>query len=128
MKAGDFLAGRASKDLGSWVRPTCRPGVTPSDLREALPEWIVADLKEGLRVFGRQLKGFDHPEAVLTGVEARSSCPVRHVRRQGGESSIGGVWTAGEGAGCAGGIMSAAVDGIRCAEDMLKACADGGYL
>ncbi len=128
MKAGDFLAGRASKDLGSWVKPTCRPGVTPSDLREALPEWIVADLKEGLRVFGRQLKGFDHPEAVLTGVEARSSCPVRHVRRQGGESSIGGVWTAGEGAGCAGGIMSAAVDGIRCAEDMLKACADGGYL
>ena len=126
MKCGDFLAGRASGDLGSWVKPTCRPGVTPSDLREALPEWIVADLREGLRIFGRQLHGFDHPEAVLTGVEARSSCPVRHVRCRGGESSIGGVWTAGEGAGCAGGIMSAAVDGIRCAEDMLKACADRG--
>ena len=128
MKAGDFLKGRASKDLGSWVKPTCRPGVTPSDLREALPEGIVGDLKEGLVIFGRQLKGFDHPEAVLTGVEARSSCPVRHVRCRGGESSIGGVWTAGEGAGCAGGIMSAAVDGIRCAEDMLKVYETQGYL
>ena len=127
MEAGDFLKGRASKDLGGWVKPTCRPGVTPSDLREALPAWIVEDLKEGLRTFGRQLKGFDHPEAVLTGVEARSSCPVRHVRYRGGESSIGGVWTAGEGAGCAGGIMSAAVDGIRCAEDMLKVYADRGF-
>ena len=122
MKAGDFLSGRASGDLGGLVVPTCRPGVTPSDLGEALPEWLLNDLRQGLKLFDRQLHGFAHPEAVITGVETRSSCPVRHTRSKGGESSIGGVWTAGEGAGCAGGIMSAAVDGIRCAEDLLRRC------
>ncbi len=124
MKAGDLLSHRASGDLGSLVEPTCRPGVTPSDLREVLPESLIGDLCRGLEIFDRQLHGFAHPEAVITGVETRSSCPVRHVRFRGGESSIGGVWTAGEGAGCAGGIMSAAVDGIRCAENMLKVYAE----
>ena len=125
MKAGDFLARRASGDLGGLLTPTCRPGVTPSDLREALPEWLLEDLRQALGIFDRQLIGFAHPEAVITGVETRSSCPVRHVRFGGGESSIGGVWTAGEGAGCAGGIMSAAVDGIRCAEDLLDRFREG---
>lgn len=75
----DLLAGRATTRLGD-VRPTYRPGVTPADLRAVLPDFIIEDLKCGIRAMGRQLKGFDHPDAVLTGVETRSSSPVRMVR------------------------------------------------
>ncbi len=120
-KVGDFLRGRASGSLGSLVKPTCRPGVQAADLGEILPGELTASLRQGIVALEGQMKGFAHPEAVLTGVETRSSCPVRHVRGKGCETSLSGVWSCGEGAGCAGGIMSAAVDGIRGAEDLLNA-------
>ena len=110
----DFLRGTASTGFGA-VQPTYLPGVTPTDLNHLLPEPFTADLKAGLAIFGQRLKGFDHPDAVLTGVETRSSCPIRYARDENYMSSLPGLWLAGEGAGCAGGIMSAAVDGLRCA-------------
>ena len=112
----DLLAGRATKALGE-VIPTYRPGVTPADLRECLPGFIIEDLKFGIRGLDRQLKGFAHPDAVLTGVEARSSSPVRLNRDRATcmAEGLDGLFPVGEGAGYAGGIMSAAVDGIVCA-------------
>ena len=119
MKAEDFLHRRPPKNLGSLVRPTCEPGVKCADLGGILPAELTESLRLGLVRLDGQMKGFAHPEAVLTGVETRSSCPVRHVRGKGCETTLAGVWSCGEGAGCAGGIMSAAVDGIRGAEDLL---------
>ncbi|MBR5525111.1 MAG: FAD-binding protein [Clostridia bacterium] len=115
---GDFLAGRASVGGGE-VTPSYLPGVTWADLRECLPAFVSNSLRAALPMFGRQLTGFDRPDAVLTGVESRSSSPVRLLRDSRGQSAIGGVYPCGEGAGYAGGIMSAAVDGIRCAEWVL---------
>lgn len=115
---GDFLAGRASSRLGD-VEPSYRPGVTLCDLRELFPEQIGESLKMGILAFDRRLHGFAMPDAVMTGVESRSSSPVRMVRNDRCEASVGGVYPCGEGAGYAGGIMSAAVDGIRCAEAVL---------
>ncbi|MCI8497242.1 MAG: hypothetical protein HFE85_03185 [Clostridiales bacterium] len=112
---GDFLAGQASSRLGT-VQPSYRPGVTLCDLTELFPEEIGESLKMGIRAFDRRLHGFALPDAVMTGVESRSSSPVRIVRDERCEASIHGIYPCGEGAGYAGGIMSAAVDGIRCAE------------
>ena len=117
--AGDLLAGRATKELGS-VRPTYLPGVACADFRAILPDFAFQGLQGALRAFDRQLKGFALPDAVLTAVESRSSCPVRLTRDSRCESSIGGLYPCGEGAGYAGGIMSAAVDGIRVAEAILQ--------
>lgn len=114
-RAEDFLADRASTHLGE-ISPTYRPGVTPADLRAVLPAYAADGLQAGLRIFARQLHGFDHPDAVLTGVEARSSSPLRIPRSETLECSIAGIYPAGEGAGYAGGIMSAAVDGLRVAQ------------
>ena len=119
MKVEDFIRRRPPKNLGSLVKPTCEPGVKCADLGGILPGDLTESLRMGLTRLDRQMKGFAHPEAVLTGVETRSSCPVRHVRGKGCETTLTGVWSCGEGAGCAGGIMSAAVDGIRGAEDLL---------
>ena len=118
-RLGDFLQGVPSTGFGS-VQPSYLPGVTPTDLNPLLPEPFTEDLKAGLRIFGQRLRGFDTPDAVLTGVETRSSCPVRYERDARRMSSLPGLWLAGEGAGCAGGIMSAAVDGIRCAEKIAE--------
>ena len=115
---GDFLADRASTALGD-VRPSYLPGVTLTDLRECLPKFVSDSLKAALPIFGRQLRGFDRPDAVLTGVESRSSSPVRVLRDSKGESAVAGIYPCGEGAGYAGGILSASVDGIRCAEWLL---------
>lgn len=120
---GDFLAGRASAALGDVV-PSYRPGVTPTDLRECLPEIITEPLRAALPLFGRQIEGFDRPEAILTGVETRSSSPVRLLRGEDGQSALRGLYPCGEGAGYAGGIMSAAVDGIRTAERLIAALND----
>lgn len=117
--AGDFLAGRPSRDFAS-ISPSYRPGTTPSDLRACLPGFVTDSIAVALMQFDRQLKGFANPDAVLTGVETRSSCPLRITRSQQGEASIHGLYPAGEGAGYAGGIMSAAVDGIRAAEHVLS--------
>ena len=112
--AEDFLQDRPSIALRD-VQPTIQPGIALTDLREALPAFAVDALKETMRAFGRKLQGFLSGGALLTGVETRSSSPIRVPRDESLMSSIGGVWAAGEGAGMAGGIMSAAVDGLKAA-------------
>ena len=115
-RLGDFLAGRASTTLGSVV-PSYKPGVRATDLALCLPDFAVAAMREALPAFGRQIKGYDHPDVVMTGVETRTSSPVRFTRGEDMQSlNTGGLFPAGEGAGYAGGILSAAVDGIRAAE------------
>ena len=118
---GDFLAGRATRELGS-VLSSYEPGVTPADLRECLPPYVVATLKEAIPAIDRQLRGFANPGGVLVGVETRSSSPLRITRDDDTCESIStpGLFPAGEGAGYAGGIISAAVDGMRVAECILE--------
>ncbi|MGE5362127.1 MAG: NAD(P)/FAD-dependent oxidoreductase [Bacteroidales bacterium] len=116
---GDFLKRRPSDALGR-VQPTYRPAVHPADLASCLPEFVADTLRLALPVFGRRLAGFDAHDAVLTGVETRSSSPVRIMRDESFEASLGGLYPAGEGAGYAGGIMSSAVDGIRVAEAVAR--------
>ena len=116
--AGDFLHDRVSCTLGD-VTPSYTPGVAFADLRECLPPFVVDALKQALPRFGRQIHGFDRPDAVLTGVEARSSSPVRLLRDDNGATTIAGLYPCGEGAGYAGGITSAAVDGIRTAQAVI---------
>ena len=119
--AGDFLAGRASTGPGR-VQPTYRPGVTWCDLHDVLPKRITDTLAQALPAFGRKLRGFDDPDAVLTAPETRSSSPVRIVRGDDRCSTgVPGLYPCGEGAGYAGGITSAAVDGLRCAESVIRA-------
>ena len=115
----DFLAGRASTAAGS-VLPSYRPGVVYTDLRRCLPEFISETLALALPVLGGKLRGYDCPDALLTGVETRSSSPVRLVRDEHCEANIRGIYPCGEGAGYAGGILSAAADGMRCAEKLLE--------
>ena len=117
----DLLAGRATTRLGE-VIPTYQPGVTPADLRACLPDFIIEDLKFGIRRMDGQLRGFAHPDAVLTGVETRSSSPVRLNRDRTTLMAEGldGLFPVGEGAGYAGGIVSAAVDGIVAARAALE--------
>lgn len=117
--ARDFLADRPSRALEG-VQPTVKPGVRLADLRECLPPFAVEALKEGLTAFDRKLQGFLSGGAVLTGVETRSSSPIRVPRAPDGQSNIQGVYAAGEGAGMAGGIMSAAVDGLKTAGRLME--------
>ncbi len=118
---GDFLADRPSAGPAE-VQPTYRPGVRWGDLREVLPEKITSVIARALPELGKQLRGFDNPGAVLTGPETRSSSPVRLVRDESLVSpAVRGLYPCGEGAGYAGGITSAAVDGMRCAEKVLEA-------
>ena len=118
---GDFLAGRPSTSLGS-VTPSYKPGVTPTDLSRCLPDFVVEAFREALPIFGRQLAQYDHPDAVMTGVETRTSSPIRITRDKDFQSlSVAGLYPAGEGAGYAGGILSAAIDGIKVAEAVAKA-------
>ena len=114
---GDFLAGRPSRNFGA-VQPSYTPGVHLCDLSSALPDYAIAAIREALPAFAKQIRGFDLPDAVLTGVETRTSSPIRIKRHDDDLQSINtqGLYPAGEGAGYAGGILSAAVDGIRVAE------------
>ena len=113
---GDFLAGRASTTLGSVV-PSYQPGVKLGDLGGALPAFAIEAIREALPAFGRQIHGFDAPEAMLTGVETRTSSPLRITRGDDLQSlNVKGLYPGGEGAGYAGGILSAGVDGIKVAE------------
>lgn len=116
---GDFLAGRASAALGS-VAPTYRPGVALCDLHDVLPAKITSTLEAAIPALAQKLRGFAQPDAVMTGPETRSSSPVRILRNSACESTLRGLFPCGEGAGYAGGITSAAVDGIRCAEALLE--------
>lgn len=117
---GDFLQDRISTDLGG-VNPTYTPGTTFAPLNECLPDYVINAMKQAITSMDRQLKGFASYDAVLTGAETRSSSPVRIVRDSVLlECGISGLYPCGEGAGYAGGIMSAAVDGIRCAEQIIQ--------
>ncbi len=119
-KVGDFLNGQASRGAGS-VLPTYRPGVTWCDLHSVLPEKITKALKAAIVQLDNNLKGFSNPDAVLTAPETRSSSPVRIVRDENKQSvTLSGLYPAGEGAGYAGGIMSAAIDGMHCAEALIE--------
>lgn len=112
----DFLAGRPTTELGA-IGASYQPGVSPSDLRSLLPMPMVTALQEALPLFARRIKGYDHPDALLTAVETRTSSPLRIPRDDHFESiNTLGLTPAGEGAGYAGGILSAAIDGIRVAE------------
>jgi len=119
-KVGDFLAGRPSTALGE-VIPSYKPGVTMTDLSQCLPAFAVEAMREALPVFGRQIARYDHPDVVMTGVETRTSSPVRVTRGPDFQSlNVERLFPAGEGAGYAGGILSAAIDGIKAAEAVAK--------
>ena len=116
---GDFLEGRKSEKFGS-VHPTYAPGVTLCDLNTVLPEKIAAVLRQALPALDKRLQGFACYDAVLTAPETRSSSPVKILRDDDKQSAVKGLYPCGEGAGYAGGIMSAAVDGMVCAEAVIK--------
>ena len=118
-KVGDFFENKKTTEIGE-VKPTYKPGVTMSNLQEILPDYVINTLKEGLIDFDRKIKGFADKDAILTGVETRSSSPVRIIRDGEYESNIKGIYPCGEGAGYAGGIMTAAMDGIKCAIKILE--------
>jgi len=119
-RVGDFLAGVPSKTLGSVV-PSYKPGVLATDLSACLPDYAIAAIREAIPAFGRQIRGYDMEDAVLTGVESRTSCPIRVPRGEDFQSTnTRGLYPAGEGAGYAGGILSAGVDGIKVAEAIAK--------
>ena len=118
-RAGDFIRKAASTRFGE-VTPSYRPGTAFAPLDEVLPEFVSDSLREALPLIDRKLRGFNHPDAVMTGTESRSSSPIRILRGDDLQSvSLKGLYPCGEGAGYAGGIVSAAVDGIRCAEKIL---------
>ena len=113
---GDLLAGRPSQEFGA-VIPSYKPGVHLTDLSACLPAFVIEAFREALPVFGRQIPRYDDPDAVMTGVETRTSSPIRITRGKDFQSlNTPGLYPAGEGAGYAGGILSAAVDGIKAAE------------
>ncbi len=115
-RVGDFIAGRPSVSLGDVV-PSYKPGVKPTDLTSCMPDYAIVAIREALTVFGRQIKGYDMADAVLTGVETRTSSPISIKRDESLQSfNTKGLFPAGEGAGYAGGILSAGVDGIKIAE------------
>jgi len=117
---GDFVAGRPSTALGS-VEPSYKPGVTLGDLAPSLPDFAIEAIREALPAFDRQIKGYNLHDAVLTGIETRTSSPLRITRGDDFQSlNLKGLFPAGEGAGYAGGILSAGVDGIRIAEAVAR--------
>jgi len=117
----DFIQGTASSSLGA-VQPSYQPGVKLGDLHTSLPDYVIAALRDALPAFGKKIKGFDLPDAVLTGVETRTSSPLRMPRSDNFQSiNTAGLYPGGEGAGYAGGILSAGVDGIKLAEALARA-------
>ena len=118
-KVGDFLAGTPSTSFGV-VKPSYMPGVTFANIKAELPSFMADALDEAMVAFGKKIKHFDHTDALFTGFETRSSSPVRMPRGEGYECNIQGVFPAGEGAGYAGGISSAAVDGLQVAEEIIS--------
>jgi uncharacterized FAD-dependent dehydrogenase len=124
-RVGDFLAGVPSTSLGDVV-PSYKPGVTPADLSACLPDYAITAIREALIAFGRRIRGFDMADAVLTGVETRTSSPIRIARDDTFQSlNTRGLFPAGEGAGYAGGILSAGIDGIKVAEAVAKSMVAG---
>lgn len=124
-RVGDFIAGIPSTSLGH-VIPSYKPGVMPTDLSTCIPDYAVVAIREALTAFGRQIRGYDMDDAVLTGVETRTSSPIQ-IRRDVTFQSVNtqGLFPAGEGAGYAGGILSAGVDGIKIAEAVAQSMLAG---
>jgi uncharacterized FAD-dependent dehydrogenase len=119
-RVGDFLAGRPSDHLGT-VAPSYQPGIRLTDLSTALPDFAITAIREAIPAFDRQILGFAMDDALLTGVETRTSAPLRLTRGRDCQSlNVRGLFPAGEGAGYAGGILSAAVDGIEVAEALAR--------
>ena len=125
VRYGDLINDRKTEGFGK-VKPSFMPGVTCSDLSEVFPEAILETIKDGVGIMGRRIKGFDDPDSVLTAVEARSSSPVRIVRDPETlqSTTVKGIFPCGEGAGYAGGIMSSAIDGIKCANKLAVSLLD----
>ena len=125
VRYGDLINDRKTEGF-SKVKPSFMPGVTCSDLSEVFPEAILETIKDGVGIMGRRIKGFDDPDSVLTAVEARSSSPVRIVRDPETlqSTAVKGIFPCGEGAGYAGGIMSSAIDGIKCANKLAVSLLD----
>jgi len=119
---GDFIRAKRSATLGE-VTPSYKPGVKLGDLSPSLPGYAIEAIREALPAFGKQIRGFDRDDAILTGIETRTSSPVRIKRDDERLQSLNtrGLFPAGEGAGYAGGILSAGVDGIKVAEAVAKA-------
>ena len=119
---GDFIKGVPSKQLGQ-VEPSYKPGIKLTDLAPSLPDYAIEAIREAFPAFGKKIRGFDRSDAVLTGIETRTSSPVRITRDKETMQSLNtrGLYPAGEGAGYAGGILSAGVDGIRVAEALVDA-------
>jgi hypothetical protein len=117
-RVGDFMRGQSSAQLGDVV-PSYTPGIKLTDLSHILPDFCTKAIREAIPAFNRKIKGFALDDALLTGVETRTSAPI-NIKRDGSFQSINtkGLYPAGEGAGYAGGIMSAAIDGIKIAEAM----------
>ena len=115
----DFDNNVKSKFIGS-IKPSYKPGYTLSNLNDIMPDFVSDTLKEGIKYFDNKLHRFANPDSILTGMETRSSSPVRILRNENLVSNVGGIYPCGEGAGYAGGIMSAAVDGIKCAIAAIK--------
>jgi uncharacterized protein len=117
---GDFIAGRPSSEFGAVV-PSYKPGIKLGDLAPSLPPYAIEAIREALPAFGRKIKGFDMADAVLTGVETRTSSPLKIPRGEDLQSiNVRGLYPAGEGASYAGGILSAGVDGIKVAEAVAR--------
>ncbi len=114
----DFKNKRKETHIGR-IKPSCTSPYVCTDLRSILPEFIAADITEGIEAFGKKLHGFDDPDTLLAGLESRTSSPVRITRDENYTSNIKGLYPVGEGAGYAGGIMSAAIDGLKCAESYI---------
>ena len=114
----DFLNNVKTEKIGE-ITPSYKPGITLSNLNEILPDFVSQTLKEGIVHFDTKLKGFATPDAIMTGVETRSSSPLKINRNEEFESNIYGIYPCGEGAGYAGGIMTAAMDGIKVAKSIL---------
>src|SRR5574344_760285 len=115
----DYLNNRPSTSLGK-VEPVIKGGYTLTDLNPIFPDYINKDLKEGILAMNHRLRGFSRDDAIIAGVEARTSSPVRIIRDDNGEANIKGIYPIGEGAGYAGGITSAAMDGVKVAEEVAK--------
>jgi uncharacterized FAD-dependent dehydrogenase len=127
-RVGDFLSARPSSTLGPVV-PSYRPGVRPTDLAPLMPDYVIEAMREALPIFGRKIPRYDDPDALMTGVETRTSSPIRITRGADSQSlNVRGLFPAGEGAGYAGGILSAAVDGIKIAEAVARAHAAASAL
>jgi uncharacterized FAD-dependent dehydrogenase len=116
---GDLKEGRITQQIGD-VKPSYKPGYEPTDLRECLPNFVVENIIKGIDYFGTKIKNFDRYDAVLTGVETRSSSPLRIDRDDNYQSNIEGIYPCGEGAGYSGGIMSSAIDGLKIAEKIIE--------